>query len=806
MADGNHKTVFSQLSSHGVCYLWDKQLLTLHVTSDSLIFLSYLAISGTLGWILYQIRRHISFSWISVAFGAFILACGLTHAMDVIVLWVPLYWLAGAIKLITAAASVITAIALPFTLPKMRSILEKSEASRRNELRLLGAAESSMDCLYFCDAARGATGEIEDFVFTYVNSNALKLVTIPANELIGARMGELFSINRRLGLIERYKQVVLTGESFVGEFAVEETNIRTEWLRIQAVKLEDGVAITASDISARKRDEEALHKSEAFLGRTERLAGVGGWEVNIQTQAVTWSAETYRIMGADPSWKPTLEQGLNFYIPSDQRVLTDALEKASAGEDGWDLELTINRLDGRQIPVRVAGAVEFVNGKPVRVSGTVQDKTVRAAERLALKRANERVTLATDSGRIGIWDWDVSRNQLVVNSWMFRLYGMEEQNNVTSYEPWKQRVHPDDLSNVIRALQDAIDCNRSVTDIEYRVLWDDGTLHHLRGSASATRDEHGHALRVVGTNWDVTEQHRLAEEADRLSKIDSQLKDDFLSHVSHELRSPLAAIDSFASIIADGLAGKTNPEQNEYLQIILRNSGQLQFMIEDLLQVTQARSGKLKVELERVSIPEVFVDVVHTLQGAAKAKEIQLFSLCAPHLPAAFGDPVRLRQVLIILCENAIKFTPIGGTVKAEARLFEKAPGFVLVEVSDTGCGISPTELDRVFEHLYQVADQSQAGRKGLGLGLHIAKDLVLRQGGEIWASSERQKGSVFHFTVPVFDCAADNIDGAQEDLSKLSEKFSSWDAPWVGPTSRSVVESWPNTAAAPAETQSKLS
>jgi signal transduction histidine kinase len=250
------------------------------------------------------------------------------------------------------------------------------------------------------------------------------------------------------------------------------------------------------------------------------------------------------------------------------------------------------------------------------------------------------------------------------------------------------------------------------------------------------------------------ERHRMQVETDLIRKHQVQLRDEFLSHVSHELRSPLTSIYSFSTIIADGLAGKTSPQQDEYLQIILRNVGQLQSMIEDLLQVTQAQEGKLSVELQSVSVNEAITYAVDTLQGTAAEKEINLsFEPCAD-LPAAYADATRVRQILTILLDNAMKFTPDGGAVKVAATPHESDANLLLVEVSDTGCGIDLEAAEHIFEHLYQVTDPGRAGRRGLGLGLHIAKDLVTRQGGEIWVESEPQVGSRFFFTLPIFSLA----------------------------------------------------
>jgi signal transduction histidine kinase len=174
-------------------------------------------------------------------------------------------------------------------------------------------------------------------------------------------------------------------------------------------------------------------------------------------------------------------------------------------------------------------------------------------------------------------------------------------------------------------------------------------------------------------------------------------------------------------------------------------------MIEDLLAVTAGRTGKLNIQPQDASLSEAILDAVHTAEANATPKGIKLSYLIAPKLPRAFADPVRLLQVLTILCDNAIKFTPSGGFVKIEAKVFAKAPGYLLVEVSDTGCGIKPELAERVFEYLYQVTGSSQAGRKGLGLGLHIAKELVTRQGGSIWVASTPGSGSVFSFTTPIY-------------------------------------------------------
>jgi signal transduction histidine kinase len=157
------------------------------------------------------------------------------------------------------------------------------------------------------------------------------------------------------------------------------------------------------------------------------------------------------------------------------------------------------------------------------------------------------------------------------------------------------------------------------------------------------------------------ERHRMQTETDLIRTQQIQFKDEFLSHVSHELRSPLSAIRQFVTILLDGLAGELQPEQHEYMGIVLRNVKQLQSMINDLLEVTRVQAGKLMIEPQRTSISDAIAYAVDTLQGAATAKGIVLSSDMERQLPWVCTDPTRLRQILIILVDNAIKFTPAHG-------------------------------------------------------------------------------------------------------------------------------------------------
>jgi len=250
---------------HGFCFLWNKQLLALNVVTNGVIFLSYLAISLTLATLVVRERKAIPFAPIFLAFGVFIIACSFTHAMDVVVLWIPLYWLAGDFRLITALASVTVAVVLPFLLPQVAGLIASSQRSRMNERRFFNATESGYDAFYILESVRDAAGEIVDFRYTFVNENGAKLLSTTVEALMGRLFCGSFPIYRTNGRFETYKSVCLTGERNEMEYHTEGTYARVPWLRVQTLKLDDGVSVTATDISDRKEDEIKMIRLTGFL-------------------------------------------------------------------------------------------------------------------------------------------------------------------------------------------------------------------------------------------------------------------------------------------------------------------------------------------------------------------------------------------------------------------------------------------------------------------------------------------------------------------------------------------------------------
>lgn len=249
----------------------------------------------------------------------------------------------------------------------------------------------------------------------------------------------------------------------------------------------------------------------------------------------------------------------------------------------------------------------------------------------------------------------------------------------------------------------------------------------------------------------VKQEKKKAAELEHSRRQQLLTKDQFFSNVSHELRTPLTAVYQFVTIVLDGLGGKVTPEQKEYLEIALRNVKQLQAMVGDLLEAARAESGKLAIHPRGVSLNLSVDETLETFSANARQKGIRLRQSLPGDLPLLYVDPRRLKQILTNLIDNALKFTQKEGSITVGAEIFSDDRDFIHVSVSDTGCGLSPSDAERIFDRLYQVENSIDGNRNGLGLGLHITRELVVRHGGRIWAQGKPGEGATFNFIMPVF-------------------------------------------------------
>jgi signal transduction histidine kinase/CheY-like chemotaxis protein len=351
-------------------------------------------------------------------------------------------------------------------------------------------------------------------------------------------------------------------------------------------------------------------------------------------------------------------------------------------------------------------------------------REMKEAER-ELARARDRLERAQAAGRVGTFEWDI-RADVVALTGMESVYGAAGQ-SIRTRADWLRRMHPEDVERVRALAAKALE-GEAPFDVEYRVDWQGGPIRWVQARGKVELDADGAPARMVGVNVDVTDHKR----AEALLRESDQRKSEFLAVLSHELRNPLAAIQSCLFVL--GHAPEGSEPSGRARAVLARQTAQLSRLVDDLLDLTRVTQGKLRLRREPLELGELARRaaedhaVTFTEAGLSFALEAGAGPLWVD------GDATRLTQVVGNLLGNAAKFTPAGGAV----RLSLAAEGDdAVLRVRDTGVGIAPEVLPRLFVPFAQADQSLDRSRGGLGLGLALVRSLVDLHGGAVRASSE---------------------------------------------------------------------
>jgi PAS domain S-box-containing protein len=394
----------------------------------------------------------------------------------------------------------------------------------------------------------------------------------------------------------------------------------------------------------------------------------------------------------------------------------------------------------------------------------------------ALRESEERWKFALEGAGDGVWDWNIQTGEILLSRRWCEMLGFDESEMECTLEGWKGLIHPQDLVDVLQSLRRYLDA-KSVTYMhEHRMLCRDGSVKWIlsRGIV-VSRDPSGAPLRMIGTHSDITDRKRIEEDSrrylkqveasrDRITEQSVQLvrqseelarardqaeaaaraKSEFLANMSHELRTPLTAILGYADLLYDDDSDGGNVlSHRETVDIIRSNGRHLQALIDDILDLSKIDADRMMLELGQVSPRQLVEDVLCLMQLRAREKGLSLQMDCCFPLPGQITtDALRVRQILVNLIGNAIKFTA-RGTVRVSVR-YDAATHRQIFAVEDTGIGIQPDQLQRLFSPFSQ-ADASMSRRfGGTGLGLSISKRLAQMLGGDITVESTYGSGSTF--------------------------------------------------------------
>lgn len=789
---------------HGHCYLWKPGLVGLHVVSDALIALAYYSIPLTLVYFVRK-RSDLPFNWIFLLFGAFIIACGTTHILEIWTLWHPNYWFSGYLKAITAAVSVCTAVLLIPLIPKALAL--PSPAQLEKEIKERTAAENKLQTAlqqlrFHVENSPLAVIEFDnEFRVQHWSKQAENIFGWPVEEVLNQRLDDWqFVYEEDNPLVQQHMKRLLDGSkpyiiSKNRNYTKNGSVINCEWYN-SALLNQSGQLVSvlsfALDVTERTRAEEdlkkakeelemrvqerttqlkqaneylrveiqenrlaqeALRESEQRLNQAIFAAQMGAWDWDLSSDRVKWSEGVEAIFGmAKNTFAGTYKAFLSCAHPEDRWLINLAVKRTIETGEGYEIETRIIWPDGTIHWIAGKGALLYnQEGVPVRMTGTVTDITKRKEMELALERERQQLLEIIKSAPVAMAMFDTQMRYLAYSQKWITNHGLEGQLNIIGRshyeilpdlpERWKVEHQRGLRGEIVSASED---------------LWEriDGTKVYLRWAIHPWYTPEGEIGGIVLASDNINELVEAREAALEASRI----KSEFLANMSHEIRTPMFGVLGTAGLL---LKTPLEPQQLDYAHTIRSSAENLLAVINDILDFSKLEAGEMPLENLDFDLESCIESVVDILAPQAEEKNLELAILLDNDVPRNLqGDPGRLRQILLNLLGNAVKFTDVGEViikVSVAEKLDHKGrfcsipnqefPIQLRFQVTDTGIGISTTDLTKLFQPFSQVDASTTRQYGGTGLGLIICKQLVELMGGEISVESKLGQGSTFWFT-----------------------------------------------------------
>jgi PAS domain S-box-containing protein len=400
-------------------------------------------------------------------------------------------------------------------------------------------------------------------------------------------------------------------------------------------------------------------------------------------------------------------------------------------------------------------------GRPAELVGSWSDVTELKLTDIALQENQERFRQLADNVDEVFYILDLRSPQVIYVSLAYeRLWGVSAASLYERPRSWLSAVHPDDRQRV----KDLASRERNISwNLEYRIQRADGSELWIADRGFPVRDGEGVPYRVAGLARDITQRKqsealmlRAKEEAEKANLGKSA----FIANMSHELVTPLNSVIGFSELLADGGAGDLTARQAQYVGHIVTSGRHLLALVNEVLDLARLEAGRLQIEPQEVDLGAMLREIVESLSAAARDRGITLVAATDAGLPPIEADPVRVRQVVLGLLDNGLKFTPRGGRVTVSAVAWDGEPlasgPAVRVTVADTGIGVEPGDRERLFQPFEQLDAGYDRRRQGSGLGLALARRLIELHGGRIWLESAGPGlGTTLSFLVPVWRGAA---------------------------------------------------
>ncbi|MFN3415844.1 MAG: PAS domain-containing protein [Caldimonas sp.] len=505
------------------------------------------------------------------------------------------------------------------------------------------------------------------------------------------------------------------------------------------------LGVVVDDTESFERGAQMRQLSTQFQLAVE-LAQLIIWVHDPATDELIVNERAAALMGKPGRVRLPLQEVRSLVHEDDREALAEGLQRVLDGEDAVDVIARYRdaRGDYRTLLTRRA-AQRDESGRVVAVLGVAMDITERRSTELALQQAQARAALATREAGIGTWERDLRSGTSHWDAQMYLLRGLSP-NDPRPVEMLRELcVHPDDRSAMWARYDQVRAGALDRTAFEFRVVWPDGSEHWLATRGHVLRDESGQPVRMLGVNWDITELKRTEQALREKAAAEqaSRAKSEFLARMSHELRTPLNAVLGFAQVLQADAVQALSSAQRQRVDHIHAAGRHLLALIDDMLDLARIESGAVALRPEALEVSAVVADALGLVAPMARAHGIEL--LTGTLVGWVWADRQRLRQVLMNLLSNAIKYNRVGGRVEVMARA---GADWLTLVVRDTGRGMSPEQVQGLFEPFNRLGVERE-GIEGTGIGLSIARQLVIHMGGRIEVRSRLGEGSEFEVWLP---------------------------------------------------------
>jgi PAS domain S-box-containing protein len=556
---------------------------------------------------------------------------------------------------------------------------------------------------------------------------------------------------------------------------------------------------TITDITPLKTTEELLRVSEERLRLALTAAKQGLYDLNIQTGDAVVNPEYATMLGYDPAtFQANDAQWIERLHPDDRELVVNTYQayvREEIPDYGVEFRSLTQAGDWKWILSLGKIVAWDENGNPLRMVGThtdISDLKQAEADRLQAQQVLSELKLlesVLDVVLAGYWDWNFSSQLQYLSPGYKKMLGYEDAELPNEPDLWRQLIFPEDVPVFLECMERHIQSQGKIpyrTEIRYQHK--NGSLVWVICSGHVIEwDRDGRAVRMVGCHIDITDRKlaeiQLQQTNEKLFQA-TQLKNEFLANMSYELRTPLNTILGMNEGLQDEVFGSINARQLQALKNVEISSYCLLELINDLLDVSKIEAGQSELYLSATDLETLCVSSLAFVQKQARKKQIRLAMKLSDTLPSPILDERRIRQVLINLLKNAVKFTPAGGCVTLEVQDAQQDPDHLHISVIDTGIGIAAENFQKLFQPFTQIDSGLNRQYAGAGLGLTLVQRILELHGGQISLTSELGKGSCFSIVIPR---------GTAKDLSVISTQPVTPKLLWTAPLSgRSTVRPAP--------------